>query len=160
MSHEGIRFLAPEAAAREASLTTKLTGDAVRPQKIAVDISGGTGMNITWRDGHHHAWTFAWLRAACPCATCHEEREAEGRAPGIGKAKPSALLPMYEAPPRPTAVTPVGKYALRFQWNDGHEAGLYSWEYLRNVCGPALAAQQQETQQQETQQREIQPHAS
>jgi DUF971 family protein len=30
--------------------------------------------------------------------------------------------------------TPVGKYALRFKWNDGHEAGIYSWEYLRNVC--------------------------
>jgi DUF971 family protein len=28
----------------------------------------------------------------------------------------------------------VGKYAVRFKWNDGHEAGLYSWDYLRNVC--------------------------
>jgi len=44
------------------------------------------------------------------------------------------LLPMYEAPPRPVDVTPVGKYAIRFKWNDGHEAGLYSWDYLRNVC--------------------------
>ena len=35
---------------------------------------------------------------------------------------------------RPVDVTPVGKYALRFKWNDGHEAGLYSWDYLRNVC--------------------------
>jgi DUF971 family protein len=91
-------------------------------------------MTIEWRDGHTSHWSFAWLRAACPCATCHEARDAEGRAPGIAKAKPSSLLPMYEAPPRPNDVEPVGKYALRFRWNDGHEAGLYSWDYLRNVC--------------------------
>ena len=31
-------------------------------------------------------------------------------------------------------VTPVGKYALKFKWSDGHESGIYSWEYLRRVC--------------------------
>ena len=36
--------------------------------------------------------------------------------------------------PRPIEVTPVGKYALKFKWNDGHEAGIYSWDYLRRVC--------------------------
>jgi len=45
-----------------------------------------------------------------------------------------ALLQLYEAPPRPVEVTPVGKYALKFKWNDGHEAGIYSWDYLRRVC--------------------------
>ena len=28
--------------------------------------------------------------------------------------------------------------AIRFKWNDGHEAGLYSWDYLRNVCDTAV----------------------
>jgi DUF971 family protein len=41
---------------------------------------------------------------------------------------------MYEAPVRPVEVTPVGKYALKFKWTDGHESGIYSWEYLRRVC--------------------------
>ena len=132
MSHEGIRFVsADEAAATE---TTKLTGDAIRPAKVRVDLTGGTGMKIAWRDGHTSEWNFAWLRAACPCATCHEEREKDSRAPGIAKPKPASLLPMFEAPPRPVEATPVGKYALRFKWNDGHEAGLYSWDYLRNVA--------------------------
>ena len=132
MSHEGIRLVSAEEAAR--SETPKLGGDAIRPAKVRVDQTGGTGMRIEWRDGHVSEWNFAWLRAACPCATCHEERDREGRAPGAAKAKPTSLLPMYEAPPRPVEVTPVGKYALRFKWNDGHEAGLYSWDYLRNVC--------------------------
>jgi DUF971 family protein len=132
MSHE-IKFISAEQAARHA-VQEKLTGESIQPAKVRVDKSGGTGMSIEWRDGHRSAWTFAWLRAACPCATCHEEREAEGRAPGVGKAKPASLLPMYEAPPRPVDVEPVGKYALRFRWNDGHETGLFSWDYLRNVC--------------------------
>ena len=140
MSHEGIRIVSAEQA--QQGEPHKLTGDAIRPAKVKVDQSGGTGMKIEWRDGHSSEWNFAWLRAACPCATCHEERDAAGRAPGVPKPKPASLLPMYEAPPRPVDVTPVGKYALRFKWNDGHEAGLYSWDYLRNVCDVAVGSQQ------------------
>ncbi len=132
MSHEGIRFVSASEAAKVDG--PKLTGDAIKPLKVRVDKTGGTGMSIDWADGHSSSWNFAWLRAACPCATCHEEREAVDRAPGIAKPKPASLLPLYEAPSRPVEVTPVGKYAIRFKWNDGHEAGLYSWDYLRNVC--------------------------
>lgn len=139
MSHEGIRMISREEAAAEEQ--PKLTGDAIRPAKVRVDKTGGTGMAIDWKDGHASSWSFAWLRAACPCATCHEEREKEGRAVGVAKPRPTALLPMYEAPPRPLEVTPVGNYALKFKWNDGHEAGIYSWDYLRNVADVEAAKQ-------------------
>ena len=139
MSHE-IKFISAEQARLEEQ-RVRLTGDAVRPAKVQIDKTGGTGMRIVWRDGHESAWPFAWLRAACPCATCHEEREAEGRAPGVAKPKPASLLPMYEAPPRPNEIERIGNYALKFKWNDGHEAGLYSWEYLRNICDPAWTQQ-------------------
>jgi DUF971 family protein len=141
MSHEGFRLVTAAEAAAEAK-QPRLSGEAIRPAKVKIDKSGGTGMTIEWRDGHTSHWSFAWLRAACPCATCHEAREAEGRAPGTAKPKPASLLPMYEAPPRPDEVVPVGKYALRFKWNDGHEAGLYSWDYLRNVCDVEWRRQQ------------------
>ena len=134
MSHEGIRFVSADEARRDAAAEHRLSADAVTPAKIRVKKSEGTGVEIDWRDGHTSSWTFAWLRDACPCATCHEEREHSGRTPGEPKPKPQGLLPMYQAPPRPVEVTPVGKYALKFKWNDGHEAGIYSWEYLRRVC--------------------------
>jgi len=134
MSHEGIRILSEEQARREAAADIRLSADAVTPKKVRVMKTEGTGVAIDWKDGHTSSWNFAWLRYACPCATCHEEREHSGRAPGEGKPKAQALLQMYEAPPRPVEVTPVGKYALKFKWNDGHEAGIYSWEYLRRVC--------------------------
>jgi DUF971 family protein len=28
----------------------------------------------------------------------------------------------------------VGRYAIQFNWLDGHSSGIYSWEYLRRVC--------------------------
>jgi DUF971 family protein len=136
MSHEGIRIVSEVEARREAEREgAPLSDAAVTPLKVRVKKTEGTGMEIEWRDGHRSSWSFRWLRDGCPCATCHEEREQAGRAPGEGKPKAQALLAMYEAPPRPVEVTPVGKYALKFKWNDGHEAGIYSWEYLRRVCG-------------------------
>jgi DUF971 family protein len=140
MSHEGIRFVSAEDANREEPI--RLSGDAIQPAKVRVDKTGGSGMSIEWRDGHTSQWKFAWLRAACPCATCNEEREKDGREIGVAKPKPTVALPMYEPPPRPVEVTPVGKYAIRFKWNDGHEAGLYSWDYLRNLCDRAASTAQ------------------
>jgi len=135
MSHEGIRIVNAEEAQRDAAHENdRLPADAVTPLKVRVKKSEGTGMEIDWRDGHTSSWTFRWLRDGCPCATCNDEREKSGRAPGDPKPKPQSLLMMYEEPPRPAEVTPVGKYALKFKWNDGHEAGIYSWEYLRRVC--------------------------
>jgi DUF971 family protein len=132
MSHEGIRIVSEDEGRRSLSEeAVRLPVDAVTPLKVRVKKSEGTGVEIDWRDGHNSSWNFRWLRDACPCATCHEERENSGRAPGEPRPKAQALLAMYEAPPRPLE---VGKYALKFKWNDGHEAGIYSWDYLRRVC--------------------------
>jgi len=134
MSHEGIRIVSEEQARRESAAEARLPVAAVTPAKVRVLKSEGTGVEIDWKDGHQSVWNFAWLRNACPCATCNEEREHSGRKPGEPKPKPQTLLMMYEAPARPVEVTPVGRYALRFKWTDGHESGIYSWEYLRRVC--------------------------
>jgi DUF971 family protein len=31
-------------------------------------------------------------------------------------------------------LTIVGRYALNFRWSDGHETGIYSFQYLRDLC--------------------------
>ena len=41
---------------------------------------------------------------------------------------------MFKAQARPLAAEQVGKYALRFAWNDKHDLGIYSWAYLREIC--------------------------
>jgi DUF971 family protein len=41
---------------------------------------------------------------------------------------------MFKAAARPETAEPVGKYAIKFHWNDGHELGIYSWQFLRDWC--------------------------
>ena len=134
MSHEGIRFVGKEEAARENGPSHPLPRIAITPEKVRVLLTEGKGLEIDWVDGHKSAWSFAWLRDACPCATCVDERKKESRP--IGQAKPRAadLLPMYKAPAKPASAHAVGRYALQFNWADGHSSGIYSWEYLRRNC--------------------------
>jgi DUF971 family protein len=103
------------------------------PYGIRIDKSGGTGMDIDWSDGHKSHYSFQYLRDACPCATCEEDREKTGARYGEAP-KPKNALPMYRDPARPTDVNMVGKYAINFSWNDSHNSGLYTWEFLREWC--------------------------
>ena len=84
MSHEGIRIAPKEDEARQSDSERPLPRISITPEKVRVLITEGRGMEIDWIDGHKSAWSFAWLRLACPCATCVEERKAEGR-----KARPA-----------------------------------------------------------------------
>ena len=134
MSHEGIRFVDKEREARESEADRPLPRIAVTPEKVRVLLSEGKGMEIDWVDGHRSAWSFPWLRDACPCATCVEERKNEGRKAGQPKSKSATLLPMYAPLAKPKSAQAVGRYAIQFNWLDGHSGGIYSWEYLRRVC--------------------------
>jgi DUF971 family protein len=134
MSHDGIRFVSDEQARKEKEAVRELPQEAIVPVKVRVHKTEGTGVEIDWKDGHRSQWSFKWLRNACPCATCVEERKAEGREPGDPRSEPKQLLPMYTPPARPTEVTPVGRYAISFHWEDGHRSGIYSWDYLRRQC--------------------------
>jgi DUF971 family protein len=134
MSHEGIRISTPEETARQTEAHRPLSRIAVTPEKVRVLLTEGKGLEIDWADGHKSAWSFKWLRDACPCATCNDERQQEGRKPGQPKKKPADLLPMYTPPAKPASAHGVGRYAIQFNWLDGHASGIYSWEYLRRNC--------------------------
>ena len=104
------------------------------PKSVQVNVTSGTGMNILWKDRHASSYSFTWLRDACPCAMCDEERAGSGRAIGAAPQPAPGTLPMYRPPVRPNEAAPVGKYAISFKWNDGHQHGIYSWEFLRDHC--------------------------
>ena len=112
-------------------MMTKVVAD---PKSIKVNKTAGTGMDIEWKDGHQSSYSFVFLRDACPCALCQEERDKDGRQPGDPLKPVAGALPMFKALARPTEVEAVGKYGIRFTWNDGHQHGIYSWEFLREHC--------------------------
>ena len=134
MSHEGIRIASKQEQAHAEQEELPLARIAITPDKVRVLLTEGKGLEIDWADGHRSSWSFAWLREACPCANCIEERKREGRKRGEARPKPAELLPMYTPPPKPLSMHPVGRYAIQFNWADGHSSGIYSWEYLRRVC--------------------------
>ena len=104
------------------------------PKSVKVNLTTGTGVEIEWRDGHHSSYTFAYLRDACPCALCDEERSKTGRSPGEPPKIAAGALPMFKPAAKPLSAEPIGRYAIKFNWNDGHELGMYSWQFLRDWC--------------------------
>ena len=82
---------------------------------------------IQWNDGHRSVYSWAHLRKECPCAGCRDEREKPPDPFRI--LKPEELKPLA-----PTAMTPVGRYAYKITWSDGHDSGIFTLEHLRQLC--------------------------
>ena len=80
-------------------------------------------LGITWKDGQQCQIAVRQIRLYCPCAQCVDEM--------TGKV----LLKDEQVPAdiRPIKIEPVGHYALRFLWSDGHDTGLYTFERLREL---------------------------
>jgi ATP-binding protein involved in chromosome partitioning len=94
------------------------------PTPAKLEQAGPDRLRIVWNDGHESVYPVRSLRLACRCAHCVEE--LTGR----------PLLDEAGVPPdvRPVRLAPVGRYALSFEWSDGHGSGIYTYEYLRSLC--------------------------
>lgn len=91
----------------------------------AIDVTAANEIQLQWPNGPTALIPSKVLREACPCAGCIEE--FTGR-----KLLDPTSIP---ADIRPTAIEPVGNYAVRIVWSDGHDTGLFTWQTLRTVCG-------------------------
>jgi DUF971 family protein len=52
---------------------------------------------------------------------------------GHGGHRPQAITGKEDV--KITRLEPVGNYALRIVFDDGHDSGLYSWDYLKELTG-------------------------
>ena len=89
----------------------------------------GTELAIRWDDGSESFIPLLTLRRACPCASCAGERDIFGN---LAKGPDRPLGPRAAELVR---LAPVGSYAIQPVWADGHNTGLYSYEYLRRLSG-------------------------
>jgi DUF971 family protein len=101
------------------------------PQHLA--ISKSKGIKIDWKDGHRSEYPLQYLRDKCPCAGCTGSHGTEPRPPG-GETAPANPFQMYKPALKMLGVEAVGNYAIRIDWNDGHKAGIYSYEHFRRIC--------------------------
>ena len=103
------------------------------PEHIA--ISKSKGVKIDWAGGHHSEYSLAYLRDECPCATCTGGHGTEPQKTDYSKPQAAGNpFQMYKPAPKMVSVEPVGNYAIRIAWNDGHNSGIYSYDYLRELC--------------------------
>ena len=78
-------------------------------------------LEIAYESGERYTLDFEYLRVFTPSA------EARGHAPGqetLQTGKRNVTIDRIE---------PVGTYALRFVFSDGHDSGLYSWDLIHNL---------------------------
>ena len=93
----------------------------IEPTKV---IDEGDGrVSVEWSDGVESSYGARQLRLACPCAGCVNEWTGE------------KMLKEDSVPEDVSFshITLVGRYALNFHFSDGHETGIYSFKYLREL---------------------------
>jgi DUF971 family protein len=88
----------------------------------------GHELAVKWADGGEDFIALEKLRRACPCAGCKGETDILGN-----------LYKNPEQPLTPKAfelvkILSVGGYAIQPAWADGHNTGIYSFDYLRRVA--------------------------
>ena len=94
-----------------------------------LDLKKDRGLTIQWADGTSSYYSIAYLRRMSPSAEARELREQ------IAK-NPLTVLPSNTGKPGPLVAESaelVGNYAIRIRFSDGHDTGIYSWAYLREI---------------------------
>ncbi|HEY1848923.1 MAG TPA: DUF971 domain-containing protein [Opitutaceae bacterium] len=86
----------------------------------------GDEIAIAWSDGSESFVRHEALRAASPSAENQGETDVFGNRYGGAPAPGRAGV-------RVTNWEPVGNYAIRFEFSDGHRTGLYTFDYLRKL---------------------------
>lgn len=79
-------------------------------------------LEVAWPDGRRDALTFEYLRVHSPSAA------VQGHGPG------QDVLQIAKENVQLLAVEPVGSYAVKLVFDDGHDSGLYTWAYLRDLA--------------------------
>jgi DUF971 family protein len=93
--------------------------DSTRPHPTEIRLRTASRLlEIRFADGAHFEMTFEYLRVFSPSA------EIRGHGPGEG------ILQTGKESVAIASVEPVGNYALRLVFDDGHSTGLYSWKLL------------------------------
>jgi DUF971 family protein len=93
-------------------------------QPRTIEQASPTELRILWGDGHESIYPVAFLRRSCSCAACVDEWT------GVRLLKPSQITEDV----RPIRIQPVGRYAINIEWSDGHKSGIYTFDYLRELC--------------------------
>ncbi|MDO5693196.1 MAG: DUF971 domain-containing protein [Pseudomonadota bacterium] len=90
------------------------------PQKLTVHAKSRV-LELAWPDGAHFRIPFELLRIYSPSA------EVQGHGAG------QEVLQTGKREVDITAIAPVGNYAVQPVFSDGHDSGIFTWDYLYHL---------------------------
>lgn len=99
---------------------TGLTPSTPRPTEICLH-QASRRLEIHFDNGKIFNLSCEYLRVHSPSA------EVRGHGPG------QEILQTGKENVNITHIDPVGQYAIRLTFSDGHDSGLYSWDYLHEL---------------------------
>ena len=88
------------------------------------------GIAIKWSDGKDSLIDFNILRDNCPCAFCSGESDVFGN---VYKYNVRNDNSNNQRKYKISGYRHIGHYAIRVQWADGHNGGIYSFDLLSNL---------------------------
>ena len=89
------------------------------PKPLEIKLRRATRvLEVTFEDGSRFELPFEYLRVHSPSA------EVKGHGPG------QEVLVLGKEGVGVRAIEPVGQYAVKLVFDDGHDTGLYTWKYL------------------------------
>lgn len=89
-------------------------------------IPGSDKYSVKFDDGSSGEISAKDLRENCPCAECKGEEVLLYKFTPKEKSYSEASFILEK-------VQTVGNYAIQFFWKDGHNTGIYKWEYLKDL---------------------------
>ena len=102
----------------------------MKPINLKASRSRAT-LTIEWSHDDSCELSFADLRAACPCADC---RGTHGATKVEASSDELELTIRSDQATQLDGIKAVGNYAIQISWKDGHTHGIYSWDYLQELC--------------------------
>lgn len=92
---------------------------------------GTEGIELTWDNGEVHTLSSRLLRDNCPSASSKAERgDTSHEKPLSGKSILTVVKHTAEEQLRLEEIWAVGNYAIGMRWGDGHDSGIYHYDFL------------------------------
>ena len=105
--------------------------DTMTPRPKHLDLNKAKGLTVHWQDGDETFYPIKYLRKMSPSADQRMLREEMARNPLT--VLPASVIEHAGEPLTATAAELIGNYAVRIVFSDGHDTGIYSWDYLREI---------------------------
>lgn len=93
-------------------------------QPIKIELTDHSTLNIIWDDDTNSEISLFELRKACPCAICASEIENFDHSYKVYRGGEVTIID----------ISVVGSYAVSIAWKDGHNTGIYEFQYLKDLA--------------------------